>query len=156
MEPSFVIRPARMEDAEVLFAWRNDPETVAQSLVKRPVEWAGHLEWLEKVVAGPSLGRALYVVEMGNTPAGTVRSEERPDGFTEVSYTVSPAFRGQGLGKRMVVQFVSDYLQGKRLAARIKKGTNPASESIARALGLQPYSEAPSDEPGEPPTVEWR
>lgn len=156
MHGTLHIRPVTIEDAKILFDWRNDPETVAQSITKKPVEWAEHLEWLGKVVKGTATGRSLYIVESEGEPAGTVRSDERSDGFTEVSYTVAPAFRGKGLGKRMVVQFAHEYLGRCKLAARIKKGTNPASESIARALGLQPFSETPSKTAGDSPIVEWR
>ena len=149
------IRAATRDDAKLLFDWRNDEETRRASGSTEPLDWETHVEWMENVISGKFPGRALYVVEIRNVPVGTVRSDQRPDGYTEVSYTVAPLWRGKGLGKRMVVQFVHEHLTGKRLAARIKKGLNPASESIARALGLSPYSEALSER-DEPPVVEWR
>ena len=156
MEELLHIRPATIEDAKMLFEWRNDEETRRASIIMAPLIWEEHVAWLEKSVKGVFPGRSIYIVEVGGKPAGVVRSDTRADGFTEMSYTVSPAWRGKGLGKRMVTQFAREHLRGKKLAARIKKGANPASEAIARALGLKPYAEGLSDDPNEPPTVEWR
>jgi RimJ/RimL family protein N-acetyltransferase len=141
----------------MLFDWRNDEETRRTSLTTAPLKWEEHRTWLRKMVSGECKGRSLYVVELGKgEPIGTVRSEEREDGLTEVSYTVAPSWRGKGLGTEMVVQFAREQLQGKKLVAQIKKGANPASEKIARALGLAPYREIPAKEDGQPPTTEWR
>ena len=150
------IRSATRDDTKLLFDWRNDRETQRASGSSAPLEWAEHEEWMNKVTSGRFPGRALYVVESAGERVGTVRSDHRDDGYTEVSYTVAPLWRGKGLGKRMVVQFVHEFLPGKRLAARIKKGSNPASEAIARALGLSPAREVPSKDTNEPATIEWR
>ncbi len=56
----------------------------------------------------------------------------------------------------MVLQFVQEKLAGKKLVARIKKDANPASEGVARALGLKPFSEIPPVQSGDTPMVEWR
>src|SRR3989344_2213726 len=156
MEELLHIRPATIEDAKMLFEWRNDEETRRASITTAPLTWEEHAAWLEKVVNGVFRDRSLCIAEVDGNPVGVVRSDTRADGFTEMSYTVSPAWRGKGLGKRMVTQFAREHLRGKKLAARIKKGANPASEAIASALGLKPYSEGHSDDTNEPSTVEWR
>lgn len=153
------LRPATMDDAEELFLWRNDPDTRRNSRTTAPAQWEGHIAWLQKTVSGGVPGRKLYVAQdAAGQPVGTVRSDEDPaDGLTELSYTTAPSARGKGFGKAMVLQFVQENLQGKKLKATIKKGGNEASEKIARALGLTPDHEAPSDNPDDPrPVVEWR
>ena len=157
MNGNLRIRPSNKDDARLLFDWRNDKDTRAMSGSTAPLVWESHLEWFTKVLSGGFPGRSIYIVETEEgEPVGTVRSDERKDGFTEVSYTVAPVWRGKGVGKRMVLQFAREKPEGKKLAARIKKGMNPASEAIARSLGLQPFSETPSDNANEPPVVEWR
>ncbi|OGG53710.1 hypothetical protein A2851_02380 [Candidatus Kaiserbacteria bacterium RIFCSPHIGHO2_01_FULL_53_29] len=157
MEELLRIRPVTIEDARTLFEWRNDEKTRRASRTTAPLIWEEHVAWLEKVVHGIFPGRSLYIAEIDGNPVGTVRSDTRTDGFTEISYTVSPTWRAKGLGKHMVMQFVREHLAGKKLAARIKKGANPASEAIARALGLAPTSELPSeDQNDDRPMVEWR
>ncbi len=73
-----LLRPATMADADLLFAWRNDPGTVAACASQRPVEKAEHLAWLGKVVG--SRKHQLFIVEMdiSGPPIGTVRMD-RPE-----------------------------------------------------------------------------
>jgi len=157
MDNRFHIRSAGHGDSRLLYEWRDDEETRQMSSTSELLSWEDHVEWFEKTLSGGFPGRSLYIVETAShEPVGTVRCDERSDGFTEVSYTVSPLWRGKGAGKRMVMQFAREHLAGKKLAARIKKGMNPASEAIARALGLSPSSETPSEHVSEPPMVEWR
>ena len=157
MTDNLRIRKATPADGKMLFEWRNDEETRRASGTTAPLEWDAHVKWFEKVLSGGFRGRMLYIVETQmEDPVGTVRSDVRDDGFTEVSYTVSPKWRGKGMGKQMVIQFAQEFLAGHKIAARIKKGSNLASEAIARALGLHPFSETPADDPHEPPMIEWR
>jgi RimJ/RimL family protein N-acetyltransferase len=149
------LRPATLKDAELLLKWRNDPETRRQSRNTGEAFMEGHIAWLIKSLAMPS--RKLYIAEDDGMPVGTVRADEDTDGYTEISYTVAPSARGKGYGKRMVVQFVQEQLMGKKIKAEIKKGDNEASEGIAKALGLTPTEERPSEDPNDPrPLVMWR
>lgn len=151
------IRPCTKDDARLLFDWRNDEGTRAMSGDTSPLSWESHLEWFTIVFSGGFSGRSIYIVEnAGGEPIGTVRSDLREDGFTEVSYTIAPEWRGKGFGKRMVLQFAKEHLASTKLAARIKKGVNPSSESIAAALGLRPTLKIERKNPSEPPIVEWR
>ena len=148
------IRRATPDDARLLFEWRNDPETRRASRTTEPLVWETHVRWLADSLKNSH--RILGIAEMEGTPIGTMRADERKDGYTEISYTVAPTFRGKGFGTSMVVQFVKEYLSGKELAATIKKGHAP-SESLARALGLSPHHETPSGDPEDlRPNVEWR
>ena len=123
-------RPASLNDAECLFAWRNDPLTRAASHDERPLDLETHLAWLEQVLQDPE--RSLWIVEMAGQPVGTLRTDREGD-VQVLSWTVAPEVRGQGVGKRMVGRFVSQ-LEG-RLRAEVRVG-NAASSRIAEASGL--------------------
>src|SRR3989344_6369332 len=140
------LRPASMDDAKALFAWRNDPETRRNSINTEPVAWEGHVAWLTKSLEMPT--RKLYVAEVGGIPVGTVRADLLEGGEYELSWTVAPESRGKGFGKQMVLQFAREMLSGKRLLAEVKRG-NIASEKIAQALGLSPG-------PAKDNIVTWR
>ncbi len=151
---TLTLRLATLDDASRLFGWRNDLETRCQSKRSGEVSWEEHLRWFEE--SRKNLKRILCIAESEGKPVGTIRADEREDGYTEISYTIAPESRGQGLSKPMVVQFVDEFLSGRRLAAKIKKGHYP-SESVARALGLSPFLEERSEDPSDPrPMVEWR
>lgn len=114
-----------MEDAAILFRWRNDPVTCANFISSEPVSWPEHREWLSKVLRNPA--RELFIAEEGGAPVGTVRID---DGGKDLSWTVAPEHRGNGVGKRMVA------LAAKPgHIARIKR-SNTASQKVAEYAGF--------------------
>lgn len=116
-----------MEDAERLFAWRNDPITRANSRNQDQVQWQDHLHWLRRRLDGES---TLYVAEEDGAPVGTCRVDA--DG--EVSWTVAPEHRGKRYGREMV-RLVSE-AASRPLVAEIKS-SNAASLKIVQELGFQ-------------------
>lgn len=125
------LRPATAEDAGLLLAWRNDPETRRTSRNTSVVGDDEHRAWLVRALADPT--RRLYIAELFGQPAGTVRADRREDAW-ELSWTVAPDLRGRGLGKDMVVALASQ-IDGPLVAA-IKPG-NIASVRIAEAVGMK-------------------
>lgn len=151
------LRPATLEDAQHLFDWRNDDSTRQHFKTTSAVAWADHIAWLTKTMSGRVPGRELRIAETADGQhVGVVRSDETEDGFHELSYTIAPTWRGKGIGKQMVLQFVREVLPGKRIIATIEKGHAP-SERIAAALGLAPVREIPpADRADGIIFVEWR
>lgn len=69
---------------------------------------------------------------MNGKPVGTVRSDLF-EGISELSWTVNPAYRGQGIGTKMVT------LLAKKIDGPIKaevKAINLASRHISEACGM--------------------
>lgn len=126
----FEFRLATLDDADRLFAWRNDPLTRAASHDDGPLEVQSHLAWLKQTLQAPD--RTLWIVEREGVAVGNVRSDGDEDGRL-LSWTVAPDARGYGFGKRMVIQWVGQ-LEG-RLRAEVRVG-NTASARIAEAAGL--------------------
>lgn len=120
-----------MDDAERLFAWRNDPATRAASRNTQTMEFAEHRAWLEKSLA--MSWRHIFIAEVDGTPVGTVRTDEGLRD-TEVSWTVAPEFRGKGHG-RMMVKTVVAQTPGP-LTADVKIG-NASSLHLAEAAGFR-------------------
>lgn len=113
-----------MDDAPRLFDWRNDPITVAMSNTPEPVEWAGHLAWLERRLARTE--PHIYIAMVGGYPVGVVRLD---DG--EVSYTIAPECRGQGHATEMLREV---YRRFGPQRAEIKSDNLP-SIAAARTAG---------------------
>lgn len=118
------LRPVTMDDAETLFAWRNDPLTREMSISTDEVSWADHLQWLLGSLENPS--RKLFIAEQRGTPVGTIRI----DNDHELSWTVAPEYRGRKFGKRMVASVAKP-----GHIARIKR-TNIGSQHIAGWCGF--------------------
>lgn len=94
------VRPATMDDADLLLAWRNDPTTRAVSRQQDAVDRPGHVAWLQTSLARPD--RHLLVGEVDGEPVGTVRWDEEGQGEWEVSITVAPQARGRRLAPSLL------------------------------------------------------
>jgi len=127
---SLQLRPACLDDADLLLAWRNDATTRQASHDTSPVSHDVHVAWLRKTLSDPH--RQLYVAERDGRPVGTVRVDAQGAGHL-LSWTVAPKARGSGLGSAMVAKLASS-LPGP-IWAEIKVG-NTASIRIAQAAGM--------------------
>lgn len=127
---TFILRPATMDDARLLHAWRNDSETRKASRNSDPVSWREHEAWLSAAIASPD--RLIRIVWDAHKPVGVVRADRSPEGW-ELSWTVAPEARGRGIGQRMLRQFAAGF--DGRLTAIIRKD-NIASAKIAVAAGF--------------------
>jgi|SRR6185295_3156872 len=130
-----LLRPATMDDAALLYAWRTDPLTRAASHQTSTIDFASHLAWLKRSLA--LLSRRIIIAEADGVPVGTMRTDIE-DGITVLSWTVAPEHRGRGIGRTMVQRLVST-LPGI-LRAEVKC-SNTASLRIAERAGFMAISE---------------
>jgi RimJ/RimL family protein N-acetyltransferase len=104
------MRPANIDDARILFEWRNDPLTRQMSKNSDLVEWEEHVAWLGRRL---SLSEPhLYVAEDAGCAVGTIRIDGR-----SISYTTAPEIRGRGYATAMLKWA---YMQFGSLFAEIK------------------------------------
>jgi hypothetical protein len=101
--------------------WRNNPVTREASHNTSLVSEDEHIQWLTRVLAGEN--RKLYVAEIDGVPVGTVRVDSESLGY-ELSWTVSPAMRGSGIGMAMVTENANG-ISGS-IRAEIKVGNIPS------------------------------
>ncbi|TYP89851.1 bifunctional UDP-2,4-diacetamido-2,4,6-trideoxy-beta-L-altropyranose hydrolase/GNAT family N-acetyltransferase [Blastococcus xanthinilyticus] len=145
-EQGWSVVAAGPADSDLLLAWRNDAETRAQSLDRRPVAADAHARWLAGVLGDPD--RLLLVVRRGGSAMGTVRFDRLADDRWEASITVAPEARGAGVG-RTVLGCGEEFLAARlpaavHLTARVRAG-NAASRRLFAGCGYRPAPAAPSD-----------
>jgi RimJ/RimL family protein N-acetyltransferase len=131
MKEALQLRPATLQDADLLLAWRNDPQTRAASHNSSEVAREDHLAWLSSSLANPN--RRLFVAEEAGEAVGTVRADFS-EGAWELSWTTAPQARGRGVAKRMVALLAQQIPDPIR--AEVKVG-NVASARIAQQAGMQ-------------------
>ena len=99
-----VARAATLEDARLLWDWRNDPATRASSRSSHEVPWDDHLVWLRDSLSRAD--RMLLLVEDEAGPIGTVRwdltQDREGERAWEVSITVAPQRRRQSLARPLL------------------------------------------------------
>lgn len=130
-----LLRHAAATDAEMTFAWRNDPGTRAMFRSTCAVTWAEHLRWFERRRADRAA--PYWIGECDGRPVGTVRLDSRAMGEAEVSITVAPEARGRGVG-RAILSSLCDRARadGWRVLHAEVKTDNPASRRIFESCGF--------------------
>lgn len=141
------VRRAVLDDAETLLRWRNDPQTRAGSRHHGEVAREDHVAWLRSSLSDDS--RLLLVVADDRGEVGTVRWDRVEPGVREVSITVAPERRGQGMagpmlaaGERFLLGSVADLVA---LDAEVHE-QNAASTRLFASAGYLP--DEPADEDG--------
>ena len=133
------LRPAKSSDCQLLWQWANDEAVRKNSFQTNDIPLAEHEKWFANVLAAPDI--LLYILMVEEAPAGQIRLNKL-DGWL-ISYSIAPAYRGQGYG-RIMLQLAENELIGaghakEKLLAEVKAG-NIASRRIFSGLGYQKTS----------------
>lgn len=128
-------RRATMADVDLLFVWRNDAHTRAMSRSGDEISFADHLAWLDKSLADAR--RELFICRDDDAPIGVIRRDDE-GAVRELSWTLNPDCRGRGLGKAMLLNFVTQFPAPYR--AEVKTG-NVASRKMCLYAGFRPSGE---------------
>jgi len=121
-----ILRPATLNDADLLLEWRNDSTTRANSFTSEIVSLEDHLNWFKKVLA--SEDRCIYIAEDGNIPIGTIRVDIINSRQKELSWNVSPSHRKMGYGSKILEKFITEY--PSVYIARIKSENIPSIKMV--------------------------
>ncbi len=136
-------RRAEINDASVLFDWRNDPSVRAVSRTKEELSWEGHLAWLQGTLQRDD--RELWIIQRYGEPVATVRFDRLSEGNAwEVSITVAPSLRGQGLAGILLREAEAEFLrsrpaeeqEGLEFVAEMLE-SNPASRRLFERGGYE-------------------
>lgn len=133
------LRKASLEDAFCLFNWKNEEESLKNSLNHEPVLWENHVIWMENTLKNDN--RFLWILEKEGKPCGMLRldrEEQEELIWGEISYLVDKKYRGQGLGKQLLIMAEK---QAEILNITVLCGVvfthNKASAAIFESLGYR-------------------
>ena len=99
--PRISLRPATLDDAELLLEWRNDPSTRSRSLDPSVIELEPHVAWLGRRLGNPANCR-VYIAERDEHPVGQLRVERAAAAQGIVSVSLDAGARGTGLGAELI------------------------------------------------------
>lgn len=94
------LRSAVLDDAEIVFGWRNLASIVEMGSLMREVTWDEHRQWFAESVNGDK--RWLLIILIDDKPAGQVRFDWTNPGGAEVSVYLLPGFTGHGFGVQAI------------------------------------------------------
>ena len=100
MEKYFKLRKVTKSDWKVLLEWRNDKITRQNSFNSELISINTHKEYIKNTLINTD--RNLFILEYNEIPVGTIREDRLDKDEFELSYTISPMYRGKKIGQIMI------------------------------------------------------
>ena len=100
MRKSFNLREITKSDWKVLLEWRNDKITRQNFISSDLVSVSEHKEYIKNTITNPN--RTQSILEYNEIPVGTIREDRLEKDELELSYTISPMYRGKKIGQIMM------------------------------------------------------
>ena len=97
-----------VEDAPLVYQWRNDPFIMKLGSLQQTVTWEDHFNWIKNTVEGNK--RRAFILLKNSTPCGQIRFDafETDNITTEDSCVVSVYLLEQYTGKGQGVQYLKE------------------------------------------------
>lgn len=135
MDISF--RFALESDCELLFNWRNDPVTRANSFNSDIIPFDNHKKWFLNSLN--SKNRKILIAESEGRAIGTIRFDIDSLSLSkqaEVSINIAPEYRHQGYGSQVLkdgCSFIKKALGIEIFTAKIKTQNNASFKAFSHA-----------------------
>lgn len=126
---TFVVRPARFEDAAFVYALSQEPSVSKWRVKQGPFSFEQHLQWWMNALNVEAWG--IFEDQAWKIPRGYVRLHLH-DGIDEISVAVHPKWRRMGVATNLLKAFTPN--DGKHFAALIQPD-NEASIGLFEKSG---------------------
>ena len=132
MRKSFNLREVTKSDWKVLLEWRNDKITRQNSFNSDLVSVSEHKEYIKNTITNPN--RTLFILEYNEIPVGTIREDRLEKDELELSYTISPMYRGKKIGQIMMSLYLIE--RKESFLCKVKEENIPSIKMIEK-LGFK-------------------
>lgn len=136
------IRPARSEDCETVWRWRNDPRTRKNAFDSQAIAFETHQAWYATVMTDPR--RILLFGQIAGQNVGVLRYDGE-EGAAEISVYLDPELHGLGLGSKLIAAgsrwVTCQRTRVRTLIARVRP-ENKASLNAFLAAGYRSRGDA--------------
>ena len=133
------LRPAKAEDARLVFTWANDPVTRRVSFSSAEIAWDEHLAWFEAQLQRDD--RNALIAELDGEALAFVRLDAIAEraGSCTISVNVAPEARGRGVGVQTLEAATvrSAALGFSTIRALIRPDNEASRRTFARAGYLE-------------------
>ena len=136
------LRPATNADADLFFAWTNEPSTRANSYSNEPIPYENHVQWILEKLQNPNA--YLYVLcDDDGISAGQIRFDvQTATNEAVISYAIGEQHRGKKYGsfilEKGIATFLHHYGQKITIIGFVKE-ENLASKHLFKKLGFTPF-----------------
>ena len=133
MNKSLVLRDVEASDFKVLLEWRNEKITRKYSFESKVISNIDHDKYLTAATKNSS--RSIFILEYNGLPIGTLKEDKIQNNVFEISYTISPKYRGMKFGQAMMRLYLLDR---KGMFLCKVKDENIPSIMMLKKLGFKP------------------
>ena len=128
------LRSATEADRELLRRWANDPQVRAASFSSAPIALEEHNQWFAGKMSDPN-SMILIAEDSAGAAVGQFRVDWRSEQEGEIDVSLSPEFRGAGLGTVLIEAGVNAVFadRGERLHAFVKSNNHPSRRAFQQA-----------------------
>ena len=113
-------------DALILFDWANGPTVRANSFNNEKISIIDHFKWFNNKINSEN-SRIYILTDLYKSNIGQIRVDKIDDYF-EIGFSISNAYRGRGLGNK-IVELLLNELGNVNYLAKVKNG-NVASKKV--------------------------
>ena len=105
------LRKLKLEDAKLIFEWRNDETIIRLSSSQKKVSWQEHQQWIKNSIQNPI--RTVFIIKNNEEPVGQVRfdKENDNDNFASISIYLLSQNTKKGIGKRALQLACQKYFE---------------------------------------------
>jgi RimJ/RimL family protein N-acetyltransferase len=135
MRKSLNLREVKKSDWKVLLEWRNDKITRQNSFNSDLVSVSEHKKYIKNTITNPN--RTLLILEYNQIPVGTIREDRLENDELELSYIISPIYRGKKISQIMMSLYLIER-KGSFLC-EIKEENTPSIKMIEK-LGFKLFN----------------
>ncbi|MEO8157948.1 MAG: UDP-2,4-diacetamido-2,4,6-trideoxy-beta-L-altropyranose hydrolase [Betaproteobacteria bacterium] len=132
------VRPARDDDAEKVFSWRNAVETRRYSHDPRPLSLESHLKWFRNALADEK--RVLLIGEGQGGSVGVLRYDLGP-GTATVSVYLDPLQQGRGFAPALLLEGQRWLQMSRPEILRLRAQVQPNNLASRRAFAKAGFAE---------------
>lgn len=119
------LRPATIEDAQTILAWRNDPISRENSFSSDEISLEEHMMWMQKKLSDETC--QMYLMSDGGEDVGQIRIDIIGQ-VGEISYLIAPKYRGKGYGTDIIEQYEKHADDRLSVLVGLVKSGNEASK----------------------------
>lgn len=131
---SLFLRNATMDDAELLYEWRNDEVVRMNSFNTKEIVYEEHIKWLKDFLEDESC--KIYIIVDDGKDVGQIKVRVI-DNEAEVGYSIGGEYRGHGYGTKSLIlvkeQLKKDFPYVNKIVGRVKVNNEVSKRAFESA-----------------------
>jgi len=129
------LRKAILDDAELLWKWRNEQSVRESAFSSEKIEYSSHKEWYKYKLKNPDT-YFFIAIDSENKPVGQIRFDKLDKNSAEVDVSVDKNNRNKGYGS-IIIQKGCNYLSNntaiKKVISKVKKNNVKSIKAFSNA-----------------------